>query len=195
MGRASRRKKERQSKGRRGSQSIGLYERLKAFIRRNRVAVRSVLIFILCVGLAIFAYSRLVESNVLSSYLTFIAQSTGFMLNIFGAGAQVDGTLISTADFSMRIVNECTGIVAMLILLCAIIAYPSGIKQKALGMAIGLPALFLLNLARTVSLFYIGTSLASFFEVAHLLVWQSVMILAVIVIWIAWAKKVVHVWS
>jgi exosortase H (IPTLxxWG-CTERM-specific) len=202
MGKAAKHKKERRAdkaqsaKARhRASRLVTLKERLRMFLRRHRVMVRSCLIFALCIGLSVFAYSRLVETNVLFSYLTFTAQSTGFILNTFGTGVEVDGTLISSADFSMRIVNECTGIVAMLILLSAVIAYPAKIKQKALGAAIGIPALFLLNLIRLVTLFYIGAFLPDFFETAHLLVWQSLMILAVVVIWFIWARKVAYVRS
>ena len=83
----------------------------------------------------------------------------------------------------------------MIILLCAVFSYPCKIKGKLLGIAIGMPALFLLNLIRMVTLFYIGTFLPGFFETTHILVWQSLMILAVIAIWFIWAEKVVHVKS
>jgi archaeosortase B (VPXXXP-CTERM-specific) len=125
----------------------------------------------------------------------FVAHSTGTILNALGTGVQVDGTLVSSADFSMIIVNECTGIISMIILLCAFFSYPCKIKGKLLGIAIGMPTLFLLNLIRVVTLFYIGTFLPDFFETTHILVWQSIMILAVIAIWIVWTEKVVHVQS
>lgn len=192
MARAKRHKKVR---GTKREHPVGLLDHLRLFLQHNRVGVRSCLIFALCIGLSIFAYSKLVETDAMLSLRTVVAQSTGAILNVLGAGVQVDGTLISSAGFSMIIVNECTGIVSIIILLCAVFPYPCKIKGKLLGIAIGMPALFLLNLARMVCLFYIGTFLPGFFETAHILVWQSLMVLAVIAIWFVWAEKVVRVKS
>ena len=118
---------------------------------------------------------------------------TGSVLRILGARIEVNGTFISSADFSMRIGHECTAIVPAVILLCATIAYPSRIRDKLLCMAIGLPVLFILNLVRTVTLYYIGRSIPDFFDIAHFVVWQSAMILAVIIVWLFWVGKVVNV--
>ena len=192
MSRAKRHKKGRVI---RREHHVSLLQRLRLFLQRNRVGVRSYLIFVVCISLSIFAYSKLVETDSMLSLRIFVANSTGTILNALGTGVQVDGTLVSSADFSMIIVNECTGIISMIILLCAFFSYPCKIKGKLLGIAIGMPTLFLLNLIRVVTLFYIGTFLPNFFETTHILVWQSIMILAVIAIWIVWTEKVVHVQS
>lgn len=185
-------KRHRRARGTKRGRPVSLLERLKLFLQRNRVGVRACLVFAICIGLSILAYYKLVETEGMLSLRTFVARSTGAILNLFGTDAQVDGTVVSSADFSMKIVNECTGIVSMLILFCAVIAYPSKIKGKLLGLGMGLPALFSLNLVRMVSLFYIGAFLPGVFETAHILVWQSLMVLAVIAIWFVWAQKVVH---
>lgn len=192
MARAKRHKKGRVTER---EHPVTLLDRVRLFLKRNRVGVRSCLIFVVCISLSIFAYSKLVETDAMLSLRTFVAQSTGAILNALGTGVQVDGTLVSSADFSMIIVNECTGIVSMIILLCAVFPYPCKINRKLLGIAIGMPSLFLLNLIRMVTLFYIGTFLPSFFETTHILVWQSLMILAVIAIWFIWTEKVAHVKS
>ena len=188
-------KRHKRARGVKRGPPVGLLGRLRLFLQRNRVGVRACLIFALCIGVSIFAYSRLVETDGMLSLRTFVAQSTSAILNVLGTGVQVDGTLVSSTDFSMIIVNECTGIISMIILLCAVIAYPAKIKGKLLGLAIGMPALFSLNLVRMVSLFYIGTFLPGVFETAHVLVWQSLMILAVIALWFVWSQKVVYVQS
>ena len=193
MGKASRRKRVRSIEISRKPASTGLEHRLKSFMQHNKIAVRSLCIFTVCAGLSIFAYTTLLDTNSLTPLLSLTARSTGFVLDILGANVDVDGVLISSDDFSMSIVSECTGIIIMLILLSAILAFPSTASHKALGIATGIPILFLLNLIRTVSLFYIGTSFPSLFDTAHLLVWQSLMILAAIAIWLTWMRRAAHV--
>ena len=171
-----------------------VFERIKLFLRRNWVVVKGCLIFGGCVLAFMLIYSRLVDSEALAGFLSFTAGATGFVLNIFGASVEVDGTLISSPAFSMGIVTGCTGIVAMLIFASAVLAYPCRAKQKAIGIALGVAALFVLNLVRTVSLFFIGSHFSSgFFDTAHFLIWQPVMIGAAIVLWLLWVEKFVRV--
>lgn len=197
MGKASRRKKGRPEEARvessREKHRVPQEGRLKLFLRRNRRGVRAGLIFVVSVAVSIFVFSRLVETNALFAFLAFTAQTTGFVLNALGMNIQVDGSLISSGNSSIVVVNECTAIVPMIIFLCAILAYPANIKQKLIGLPIGFLALFLLNLIRLVSLFYIGMISQSFLETAHLLIWQPLMVLAVIVFWLIWVGRVVHV--
>lgn len=197
MGKASRRKKgrleEARVKGSREKRQARQEGRVKLFLRRNKRGVRAGLIFAASVGVSIFIFSRLVETEALFAFLAFTAQTTGFVLNILGMNVEVNGSLISSGNSAIVVVNECTAIVPMIIFLCAILAYPSNIKHKLLGLPIGLLALFLLNLIRLVSLFYIGAFSQSFLETAHLLIWQPLMILAVVVIWLVWVGRIAHV--
>ena len=167
--------------------------RLGTFIRRNWIVIRSWLLFVTTLGIWVLWYPEIVDSHVLDGYLGFIAQITGSIVRILGTQVEVSGTAISSADFSMRIGHECTAIVPAVILLCAVLAYPSRIRHKPVCLVIGLPILFLLNLVRTVTLYYIGAHIPNFFEIAHFVVWQSAMILAVIVLWLFWVGKVVNV--
>jgi exosortase H (IPTLxxWG-CTERM-specific) len=169
-------------------------EAIKLGLRRHRAAVKSGLIFTGGVLAFMLIHSRMVETEALAGFLRFTARATGAILNLFGASVQVDGTLISSPDYAMRIVTECTGLVPMAIVVCAVLAYPGTAKQKAIGAALGIVALFVLNLVRTVSLFFIGGHFSSsFFNTAHFLIWQPVMILVAIVLWLFWVEKLVRV--
>jgi len=169
--------------------------RVTAFAKRNWIAIRSCLFFIGALGLWLTWYPHIVDSHALDGLLEFTAQLTGSVLRILGTHVEVSGTAVSSADFSMMIVHECTAIVPMVILLCAVLAYPSRIRQKLVCLAIGLPILFLLNLLRTVTLYYVGVQIPDFFETAHYVVWQSAMILAVVTLWLLWVMRVVNVRS
>jgi len=55
--------------------------------------------------------------------------------------------------------------------------------------ALGLLAIGGLNLVRLVSLFYVGTYMPQHLDVAHLVVWQGVMVLSVVVLWLYWVQR------
>ncbi len=171
-------------------QRIG--ERLKSAIGHNRVLVRSCAVFAACVLLFAFAYSRLVETDFFISILAFTARVTGFFLNLVGSGARVSGMSIVSSGFSVDIGTGCTGLVPIMIFISAVLAYPATTKAKAIGIPLGIFSLYALNILRTASLFLIGSNFYDFFDMAHLFVWQSIMIVFAIVLWLFWAGRMAH---
>ena len=187
--------RKREVRGRSYVAKVGAFlERARLFLRRNWVVVKGCLIFGGCILAFMLIRSWLLDNEALTPLFDFTAAATGFFLNIFGASVEVDGSLISSPDFSMGIVFGCTGIVAMAIFASAVLAYPCTAKQKAIGIGLGIAALFVLNLVRTVSLFFIGSHFSSsFFDTAHMLIWQPVMIAVAIVLWLLWVEKLARV--
>lgn len=163
----------------------------KAYLKRNELW-KAGGIFVGGIVICLFIISRLLGGTAADSMANFTASSTGVILNLFGADAVVNGSLISSPDFSMKIILECTGLVPLAIFLPAVIAYPSMVKQKLVGVAIGIGGIYLVNLIRTVSLFYVGAYLPSFLDTAHFLVWQSLIMLLAVILWLLWARKVIH---
>ena len=178
----------------RAPQPSGVLARLGAYLRRNWAVVRSCLIFAGCLVSFIFIYSKLVDIGALDPFFNFTARATGSLINLFGASVQVDHALIASDDFSMAIVANCTALIPIVIFISAVLAFPSTAKQKIIGIALGIVGLFVLNLVRTVSLFFIGRSFSeSVFDIAHMLVWQSLMIIFAIILWLVWVGKLVRV--
>ena len=124
--------------------------------------------------------------------LVAIARVTGFILRVFGMEAHVSGTTIIAPLFSVEAIAACSGIFAYVLFVAAVFAYPCKLKEKAIGVGVGVPTIFVVNLVRMVSLFYIGAYLPQFFEPAHLLLWQALMIVTAVLIWLFWAQKMVH---
>jgi exosortase/archaeosortase family protein len=165
---------------------------LKPFwIRYGRVVV-SCAVFFAIVGLFIFLYSRLITSQPFNGFMAVTARLTGLMLNLTGRGVKVEGTVVSSSQFGFQIVDLCTAIMPMMIFTAAVLAFPSRIKEKIFGLLLGLAGIFVVNQIRLVSLFYIGAYAPGIFETAHLLVWQSLMILLAIGFWLIWVYKYVH---
>ncbi|MCK4392911.1 exosortase H [Candidatus Bipolaricaulota bacterium] len=161
------------------------------FIVRNQIIIKSwaifvgaILGFILTLPIYYGFFSRLLPP--------LIAKSTGFIVSIFGTEAQVSGTLIISPLFSVKVIPACSGIFPTILFISAVLAYPCKLKEKFIGILLGIPAIFLVNLIRMVSLFYVGAYLPQIFEATHLLFWQSLMIIAAVFLWLLWAQRFTH---
>ena len=137
----------------------------------------------------ILAYPALVTSAAFNHIMAFTARITGLILGALGTPAAANGTIVTSNNFSVAIIGECTGIVPIMIFLSAVVAYPCRLKQKLAGMAIGIVVLYLINLVRIVSLFYVGAYYPDFLETAHLVLWQGLMILLALILWLFWANR------
>ena len=98
----------------------------------------------------------------------------------------------STANgFAVAIEAGCNGVEATIVLCAAILAFPAPWRYKALiGSSIGVAAVQLLNVVRVISLFYIGQWNRDAFEWAHLYVWQALIMLDVLVVWLIWVRRI-----
>lgn len=159
----------------------------------RRVVLRSCFIFAATLAAWVGFYPTLMRSDALGTFMEFNAQMTGAALGMLGTEVQVSSTVVSSPDFSMSIVPECTAIIPMVLLIAAVAAYPSGMKQKLACLALGLPGLFLLNVIRTVTLFYAGVHAPGFLDTAHYIIWQSAMVLTVVALWLFWVGRLSNV--
>ena len=88
----------------------------------------------------------------------------------------------------MSIERGCNGIEAVIILIAALAAFPSTWKQKLVGFCAGFIAIQLLNLVRIISLFYMGQWSMVWFEWFHLYLWQALIIIDALVVWLLWLR-------
>jgi archaeosortase B (VPXXXP-CTERM-specific) len=76
------------------------------------------------------------------------------------------------------------------VLLC-VLAYPTTLKNKGLGIAFGVPSLYAINILRLFILALVGISYPSMFEFVHVYLWQASFIIFVGVIFLLWLRLVV----
>ena len=117
------------------------------------------------------------------------AHLTAMLLSVLGESVRVDGVSLYSPLLNMRIVSECTAITPTMVFTSAVLAFPSAISAKVNGILLGVVALYLINLVRVVSLYYIGTHAPNQMEFIHIVVWQSIMILIAIGLWSLWAAR------
>ena len=161
--------------------------RLRQLWRRPDARFLILILGILGVGFTIIAL-RSVNDAVVVPYTAFIARVSGAILRLFGEQATVSGCVVSSPRFAVTIFNGCNGLITSLIFISGVLAFPARWPAKVIGVVGGLFAIQVINMVRIVSLFYIGVYFPALFNDAHTSIWQSVVILAGVGLWIAWAR-------
>lgn len=165
-------------------------------------ARRAAIVFVL-VTLALFALTWIpaVQRTAVAPYARLLARATAVGLRLVSVPAATLGSEVRHRDaqeqrgadrFAIDVRRGCDGVQAMAIYVAAIIAYPTTLGARLLGLAVGLPLLALLNVFRLASLFLVGLRAPELFEDTHVLVWQSLMILFTLLVWAGWERLVVH---
>jgi exosortase H (IPTLxxWG-CTERM-specific) len=95
----------------------------------------------------------------------------------------------SVNNFGVSIEAGCNGVEATIVLLAAILAFPASWRYKAIGFVAGVVAVQGLNIVRVISLFYLGQWNLKVFEWAHLYVWQALIMLDVLIVFLVWIHK------
>ena len=90
--------------------------------------------------------------------------------------------------FAVSIEAGCNGVEATIVLVAAMLAFPAPWKHRLAGLAIGIVAVQGLNVIRVISLFYLGQWNRDVFEWAHLYVWQALIMLDVLIVWLVWVR-------
>jgi len=144
----------------------------------------------------VFFFALLINNSfskkVMEPFTSVVAFCSSKILNVFGSWTSVSGTNLSSSDFGINVVYGCNGAFATAILLSGIIAYPSRIKEKLMGLFIGIPAIFAINQLRVISLFLLGRKYPTVFEEVHVYVWQPIIIIFAIFVWDFWARNFVR---
>ena len=155
-----------------------------------RPDTRFIILFLAILGTTFTVVAfRPVNDNFVVPYTSLIAQVSGAVLRIFGESATVSGCLVSSPRFAVTIYNGCNGLVTSLIFVAGVLAFPTRPAAKLIGVVGGLLAIQVINLIRIVSLFYIGIFLPDLFNDAHIFIWQSLVILAGVALWVIWANR------
>jgi exosortase H (IPTLxxWG-CTERM-specific) len=119
-----------------------------------------------------------------------LARISAGIVTLFDADVIATGNVLRStgSNFAVSIEAGCNGVEATLVLLAAMLAFPASWRRKALGLAAGIVAVQGLNVVRVISLFYIGQWNRDVFEWAHLYVWQALIMLDVLIVWLLWVR-------
>jgi len=156
---------------------------------RHRPEIRFLVIFVMLLAISFTVIAvRQVNDAFVVPYTTLVARVSGTALSLLGEEITVSGCDLRSPRFAVTIYNGCNGLITSLIVLSGILAYPAPRRAKLVGVVAGLSIIQIVNLIRIVSLYYIGALMPEFFSASHIVVWQSVVILTGVVLWIVWAR-------
>lgn len=130
-----------------------------------------------------------INDNVIEPFTAGVAKVSGVALNLIGQGIEMEGTIIRNQRFAVNIRNGCNGVETMIIFLAAVLAFPASWKARGVGLVLGMLAIQGINLVRVVALFLTGSYFPKFFDSSHTVVWQTIVILFGVVLWIFWANR------
>lgn len=127
---------------------------------------------------------RLVEP-----FTGLVAKGGGVFLNLLGQDVRMVGTAIVSARFGVNIRNGCNGLETVFIFAAAVLAFPAPWKKRLAGLVAGTVLIQAFNLVRIASLFLIGVFFPKLFEESHIVVWQILVILFGVAIFLVWADR------
>lgn len=90
---------------------------------------------------------------------------------------------------TVYIASGCNGLEAIFLMFAAIMAYPAPWCRRWRGLALYLPALFLLNLVRVVALVHVAHRHRALLDLAHFQIAQGILILFVLVFWVHYLRR------
>ena len=119
-----------------------------------------------------------------------LAALSADLVKLFDPDVMAEGNVLRSAQsgFAVSIEAGCNGVEASIVLVAAMLAFPAPWQRKLIGLAIGILAVQGLNIVRVISLFYLGQWRLDVFEFAHLYVWQALIMLDVLIVWLLWVR-------
>ena len=131
------------------------------------------------------------QQAVVAPWTHVLAATAAALARLFYPAAVASGLTLTSpsSGFGVLIAPGCNGVEAVIMLAAAMLAFPAPWRHKALGLALGFVAVQGLNVLRIVSLFALGQWSREVFEIAHLYVWQALIMLDVLVVWWIWVRR------
>jgi exosortase H (IPTLxxWG-CTERM-specific) len=123
-------------------------------------------------------------------WTNFLATISANLVQWFDPNVIVTGKILqsTTNGFAVSIEAGCNGVEATIVLIAAMLAFPAPMRSKIIGLVAGILAVQGLNIIRIISLFYLGQWDYHVFEWAHLYVWQALIMLDVLIVWLLWVR-------
>lgn len=133
--------------------------------------------------------SRPVNDAVVEPFTGLVARAGGAACRLLGEPVTTSGTLIASPRFAVNIRNGCNGVETMLIFAAGVLAFPAPWTARLAGLLAGSLLIQAVNVVRIASLFFIGARWPAAFEDWHVVVWQAIVVLFGVVLWILWAHR------
>lgn len=141
------------------------------------------------IGLYVVVALNPVNDHLIIPFTEVIARCSAVVLRMWESGVEVVGTVIRSPRFALDVRNGCNGIEAAILLVAAIFAFPATLRSRLIGIAVAIVGIELVNIVRLVCLVWLGEHYRAVFDFFHVGVWQMLVILAAISMFVLWSLK------
>ncbi len=157
---------------------------------RRRQILFLVLFVVILAGSFTLLSVNWVNDHLVVPFTAWVAWTSGEALRLLGQPVVLSGTVIRGPSFAVNIENGCNGVETVVIFLAAVLAFPARWRARLAGLVLGVVAIQAINLVRVVALYLTGAYLPAFFDTSHTVIWQTVVILCGLGLFVIWASRV-----
>ncbi|MDD3608296.1 MAG: exosortase H [Halothiobacillaceae bacterium] len=129
-----------------------------------------------------------VREHVIGPFTYSLAQVSGGLIQLFGGEVWVHENILRIQGFAVQVLDMCNGVEATLILWGALLAFPAPWGYRLKGLLVGTLTVHALNIVRIISLLYIGAWDKSWFDWAHAYLWDALIMLDILVVFLVWLR-------
>jgi exosortase/archaeosortase family protein len=156
---------------------------------RNNTAFRFPLLFIGFLSIAWLIDNDVLALPVNATMQAFTAKMVLLGSNAVGLRAALSGTtVVPSGGIPFDVTTGCTGLAVALVVIAAVLAYPAPRRAKIVGLGVLVPLVFVVNIARLVSMGWAGTRSQALFDFFHLFAWQFMIVAFVGLGFWLWAR-------
>jgi exosortase H (IPTLxxWG-CTERM-specific) len=134
--------------------------------------------------------TKQVQVHLIEPFTGFLATLSAALIMPFDAAVVAYGKILQFTDsgFAVSIEAGCNGVEATIVLIAAVIAFPAPWRARLAAIALGFLAIQALNIARIISLFYLGNWNVEVFTWIHLYLWPVLIMLDVLVVFVVYLR-------
>jgi len=153
--------------------------------------VRFVVIFAV-VLLTLFTVELLrpVQEHLIVPFTGYLATISAALIMPFDSSVIAYGKILQfgPGGFAVSIEAGCNGVEATIVLIAAVLAFPAPWRARIVAIVLGFFAIQIMNIARIISLFYLGRWNMDVFTWVHLYLWPTLIMLDVLVVFILYMR-------
>ena len=127
--------------------------------------------------------------NLIAPYTGWVAFVATVIFKLFGQTAAQTGQVVTVGGTSLLIATGCNGAEALALYFSAVLAFPTGWRNKALGLVFGFFGIFIINQVRVVGLFFVAMVKPGILPEAHNYAGQTFVIVMGMACWWFWAEQ------
>lgn len=131
-----------------------------------------------------------IQEYVIIPFTGMLAKLSAAIILPFDDSVVAYGKILQFTDsgFAVSIEAGCNGVEATIILVAAVIAFPGSWRLRFAAIGLGFLAVQFMNIARVISLFYLGNWNLAFFSWVHLYLWPTLIMLDVLIVFIVYLR-------